>query len=381
MPEPDRVPDPVPPTRVLDDERSLIGELIGDQAEQWDLEGELPVDLLRKLGARGLLCAEVPAPLGGLGLDSGQNGELTAYVGSLCSSTRSIMTSHGMAAWMVSRFGDRAQRRACLGELTSGQLAAVGFSEPGAGSDLAAMQTRIRRDGDSVVVTGEKKWVTGARYADHLLILGRQGEEAGVVVVPASAPGVELVPITTPVLGCRAAGHWNIRLNDVRLPADHLLGGGGQDLSMLFTTALSYGRISVAWGCTGIVRACLKAATEHARHRQQFGKPIGEHQLVARHLAELLVAEQVSTRVCEHASAAWQSFAPEMVMATVLAKHVSAGQAAHSAAAAVQVLGSAGAMDGHVVARAYRDAKLMEIIEGSNEMCQLILAEHALASR
>jgi len=365
-------------TLVLDD-RALIGELIGDQAEEWDLSGELPIDLLRKLGAKGLLCAEVPEIAGGLGMDSGQSGELTAYVGSLCSSTRSIMTSHGMAAWMVSRFGDRAQRREFLEELTSGQLAAVGFSEPDAGSDLAAMRTRVRREGDGIVITGEKKWVTGARYADYLLILGRFEDAGAVVVVPVTAPGVELIPIASPVLGCRAAGHWNVRLDEVRLPAEHLLGGGGQDLSMLFTTALSYGRISVAWGCTGIVRACLKAAAEHARTREQFGKPIGEHQLVGRHLAELVVAEQISTRVCEYASTAWQSFSPDMVIATVLAKHVSAGQAARSAATAVQVLGSAGATDGHVVARAYRDAKLMEIIEGSNEICQLILADHAMS--
>lgn len=366
-------------TRQLDDGRALIGELIADHAERWDLAGELPIDLLRKLGAWGLLCAEVPSAAGGLGLDSGTSGELTAYVGSLCGSTRSIMTSHGMAAWMVSRFGDRAQRRDYLAELTSGQLAAVGFSEPDAGSDLAAMRTRVHIEGDTVVVTGEKKWVTGARYADYLLILGRQDDGGAVVVVPTSAPGVELIPIPTPALGCRAAGHWHVRLNDVRLPVSHLLGGGGQDLSMLFTTALSYGRISIAWGCTGIVRACLRAATEHAKHREQFGKPIGEHQLVGRHLAELVVAEQITTRVCEHASAAWQAFAPDMAVSTVLAKHVSAGQAAHSAATAVQVLGSAGAMDGHVVARAYRDAKLMEIIEGSNEICQLILADHALS--
>ena len=366
-------------TQQLEDGRALIGELIADHAEDWDLRGELPIDLLRKLGAWGLLCAEVPSVAGGLGLDSGKSGELTAYVGSLCGSTRSIMTSHGMAAWMVSRFGDRAQRRDYLAELTSGQLAAVGFSEPDAGSDLAAMRTRIRLEGDTIVVTGEKKWVTGARYADYLMILGRQDDGGAVAVVPTSAPGVELIPIPRPALGCRAAGHWHVRLNDVRLPASHLLGGGGQDLSMLFTTALSYGRISIAWGCTGIVRACLRAATEHAKHREQFGKPIGQHQLVGRHLAELVVAEQITTRVCEHASAAWQAFAPDMAVSTVLAKHVSAGQAAHSAATAVQVLGSAGAMDGHVVARAYRDAKLMEIIEGSNEICQLILADHALS--
>jgi methoxymalonate biosynthesis protein len=95
-------------------------------------------------------------------------------------------------------------------------------------------------------------------------------------------------------------------------------------------------------------------------------------------LAELMIAEQVSTRVCEHASRCWESASPDMVVASVLAKHVSAGHAARSAAAAVQVLGAAGTQDGHLVARAYRDAKLMEIIEGSNEICQLILAQHAL---
>ncbi len=144
--------------------------------------------------------------------------------------------------------------------------------------------------------------------------------------------------------------------------------------------ALAYGRFSVAWGCVGILRACLRASAEHARSRQQFGTPLGQHQLIARHLADLLVAEQVATRACEHASHCWDAGSPDVVIATVLAKHVSAGHAARGAASAVQVLASAGARDGHVVARAYRDAKLMEIIEGSNEICQLILSQHVLTT-
>jgi methoxymalonate biosynthesis protein len=360
-------------------EQAFVSELVGDQAGRWDLAGELPAEILRKLGAHGLLCAEVPAVYGGPGAASRHNGELTAHVGSLCSSLRSVMTSQGMAAWTIQRLGDRDQRRRYLADLTSGQLAAVAFSEPGAGSDLSALQTTIRAEGDAVVVDGEKTWTTGARYADVLVVLGRQDEGAAFAVVPADAPGVSLEPVAAP-MGCRAAGHSHVRLDHVRLPASSVLGGGGQSLPLLFTTALSYGRISVAWGCTGIVRACLAAATRHARRREQSGKPIGQHQLVARHLAELLIAEQVSTRVCEHASQCWQDTSPDLIMASVLAKHVSAGHAARSASTAVQVLGSAGAQDGHVVARAYRDAKLMEIIEGSNEICQLLLAQHALAT-
>jgi methoxymalonate biosynthesis protein len=358
-------------------ERAIVGELVGNQPGSWDLAGELPAGLLHKLGAQGILCAEVPAAFGGLGASSRDNGELTAYVGSLCSSLRSVMTSHGMAAWTIQRSGDRDQQRRYLADLTSGQLAAVAISEPGAGSDLSALQTRIRPSGDSVVLDGQKIWVTGAQYADVLVVLGLHGDGAAVVVVPASAPGVHVEPIAD-ALGCRAAGHAHVRFDGVRLPASAVLGGGGQPLSLLFTMAISYGRISVAWGCVGIVRACLFAATAHARRREQSGKPLGQHQLVARHLAEIFIAEQVSTRVCEHASQCWESGSPDMVVAAVLAKHVSAGHAARSAAAAVQVHGSAGARDGHVVARAYRDAKLMEIIEGSNEICQLILAQHAL---
>jgi methoxymalonate biosynthesis protein len=363
----------------LASERALVGELAGDQPAEWDLAGELPADLLRKLGAEGILCAEVPAAFGGLGASSQDNGELTAYTGGLCSSLRSVMTSQGMAAWTIQRFGDRGQRRRYLADLTEGRLAAVAFSEPEAGSDLSAMRTQIRPSGDSVVIDGQKMWVTGARYADLLVVLGLHGDGAAAAVVPADAPGVHVQPVADPT-GCRAAGHSHVRLDGVRLPASCVLGGGGQSLSLLFTTALSYGRMSVAWGCTGIVRACLRAATSHAKHREQAGKPLAQHQLVARHLAELLVAEQVSTRVCEHASRCWDSASPDMAVAAVLAKHVSAGHAARAAAAAVQVLASAGAQDGHVVARAYRDAKLMEIIEGSNEICQLVLAQHALTT-
>jgi methoxymalonate biosynthesis protein len=370
---------PAMPDQDLAGERAVIGELVGDQPGAWDLAGELPAGLLRKLAAMGLLCAEVPAAFGGLGFASRLNGELTAYVGSLCGSLRSIMTSQGMAAWTVQRFGDLDQRRRHLAELTSGQLAAVAFSEPGAGSDLSAIATQIRLSGDEAVVDGQKMWVTGARYADLLLVLGRYQDAAAIAVVPATAQGVRVEPVADP-LGCRAAGHAMVSLDNVRLPVSCLLGGGGQALPLLFTTALCYGRMSVAWGCVGIIRACLTAAAGHAEQREQAGKPLAGHQLVARHLAGLLVAEQVSTRICEHASECWQTSSPDLAIAAVLAKHVSAGHAARAAGTAVQVLASAGALDGHAVARAYRDAKLMEIIEGSNEICELILAGHVLAT-
>lgn len=363
----------------MNDREALVSELVADRAAAWDLSGLIPVELLRKLGEAGLLCCEVPEQYGGLGLSSLDNGRFTAHVGSLCSSLRSVMTSQGMAAWTIQRLGSARQRADYLPRLTSGTLAAVGFSEPQAGSDLSAISTEIRTDGDSVVIDGRKVWVTAAHYADLLVVFGRYGDGAAAAVVPADAPGVTVERVADP-LGCRAAGHAGIRLDSVRLPRECVLGGAGAELTMLVTAALSYGRMSVAWGCVGILRACLAASSRHAKSREQFGRPLAQHQLVGGHLADLLVAEQTATRVSEHASRCWDDGSPDMVAATVLAKHVAATQAASAAATAVQVLASAGASDGHLVARAYRDAKLMEIIEGSNELCRLMLAQQALSA-
>ncbi|MFF7473115.1 acyl-CoA dehydrogenase family protein [Streptomyces sp. NPDC008092] len=355
-----------------------VTELVGDRAGHWDRTGLIPHELLRKMSARGMLCAQVPQEYGGLGLNSARGGEFTAHVGSLCSSLRSVMTSQGMAAWAVQRLGDARQQTELLSGLVGGRLAAVGFSEAGAGSDVSAMTTTVRPDGDDVVVNGTKVWITAAHYADELVVFGRYGDGGAAVVIPADTPGVTVERVPDP-LGCRAAGHSTIRLADVRVPAHRLLGGAGMPLPMLVTLVLAYGRMSVGWGCVGILRACLAAAGAHARSRRQFGKPLGEHQLVGRHLAELLVSEQTATRACEHASALWDANATDAVTAVVLAKHVGATQAARGAAAAVQVLASAGADNSGLVARAYRDAKLMEIIEGSSELCQVMLAEHVLS--
>ncbi|MFJ2773101.1 acyl-CoA dehydrogenase family protein [Streptomyces sp. NPDC087300] len=360
-----------------DELRALISAEIGDRAAGWDLAGAIPAEVLRGLGAKGALCAEVPAEYGGRGLTGLAGGELTAHAGALCSSLRSVMTSQGMAAWTIQRFGTRRQRAEELTRLTQGGLAAVAFSEPQAGSDLSAIATTIVDDGDDVVLNGHKVWSTAAAYADVVVVFGRYQDGAAAVVVPTTTPGVTVRPVAQP-LGCRAAGHADVLLDDVRLPATRVLSGASQSLGLLTTIALTYGRLSVAWGCVGIIRSCLHAAASHARTREQFGKPLAQHQLIARHLSELVVAEQTATRVCEHAAGCWDSRSAELSHASVLAKHVAAGQATHAASTAVQVLASAGSVDGEPVARAYRDAKLMQIIEGSDEICQLILAERAL---
>jgi methoxymalonate biosynthesis protein len=355
----------------------MLHKLVGDDAGDWDRRGRLPVEVLRQLGAAGVLCAQVPPEHGGPGLSSLANGELTAAAGALCGSVRSVMTAHGMAAWTVDRHASAEARARLLSRLTGGELVGVALSEPDAGSDLSAIGTELRADGDGFVLSGHKVWVTGAGYADAVLVFARHGAAGAIALVPTSADGVRITPMPEP-LGCRAAGHSAVILDDVRLPADAVI-CAGSPLSWLVTSALAYGRLSVAWGCVGILRACRTAAVRHARTRVQSGRRLVEHQLVARHLAELWAGEQTAQHACEHASRCWDEGSVELVGAAVLAKYVSAGLAARGASSAVQVLGSAGVPDGHVVARGYRDAKLMELIEGSTEICQLLLADQAVA--
>ena len=179
------------------------------------------------------------------------------------------MTSQGMAAWTVQRMGSPEQRAAYLSRLAGGQLAAVAFSEPGAGSDLSAMQTRIRRGARRSRHRRPEGLDDRAPPATPISSSWPGGFEDGTgaaVMVPTDAPGVTIRPVAGPS-GCRAAGHADVHLDLVRLPcSDALLGGGGQPLSLLCTTALAYGRMSVAWGCVGILRGCLAAAVEHASH-------------------------------------------------------------------------------------------------------------------
>lgn len=356
-----------------------VETLVGEDAGGWDLAGAIPRDVVAAASSAGVLCPQVDPQYGGLGYSSMECGELTALLGSRCSSLRSLATSQGMVAWTVGRFGDPGQRKSYLTALTSGTTAAVAFSEPQAGSDLAAMSTRIRRDGDTVVVDGLKVWTTGAAYAGYILVFGLFDDGAAAAMVPADAPGVGIEPVSAP-MGCRAAGHAQVRLENVRLPAEALLSGAGMPLSFLVTTALTYGRLSVAWGCVGIIRSCLRAAAVHARQREQFGVRLADHQMVAAHLSEIYVAERTSTAICEQASRSLDGAKPDFGAAAVLAKQVAATSAVRSASAAVQVLGSAGAQDGHPVARAYRDAKLMELIEGTTELSAVMLAQQAMAA-
>jgi methoxymalonate biosynthesis protein len=349
------------------------------EADQWDRDGSIPADVIAEFAGRGLLGAQIDTAYGGLGLSALENGHLTASVGEVCSSLRSVFTSHGMASSAVQLFGNPAQREHYLSLLASaGAIGATAFTEPDAGSDLTAMRTQITVQGDSVTVDGDKRWVTAGAYASHLAVFGRHGNGGAVVMVPLDAAGVRIEERPAP-MGCRAAGHVHVTLRDVVLPISALLTRSKEaPLGFLVSRTLAYGRMSVAWGCVGVLRACLAAAARRSIDRVQFGRPIAQHQLVARHIAELRIAEHTATLACERAAEGVDARSPEAHIDVVLAKHIAARSSVAGASRAMQVLASAGMDDAGLISRAYRDSKVMELIEGSNEICELMLAEDTI---
>jgi alkylation response protein AidB-like acyl-CoA dehydrogenase len=286
-----------------------------------------------------------------------------------------------LVAHTIQRWGDPDQRARWLPKLATGEVkAAFCLTEPEVGSDGASVETSVRASDNGWVVDGTKLWVTGGRIADLFLVIGRHADGPVATLVERDAPGVTVDPVTGQ-LGLRAAMLADVRLADVVVPHAALLGRPGFGWSHVAATALDHGRHSVAWGCVGICRSCVEVAADYAVTRRQFGQPLAHHQLVRRMIADMTTDLAAAESLSERASTRRQSRAPSALHDTMVAKYFASGAAARASAQAVQILGAVGTSPRYPVERHFRDAKIMQIIEGSDQMQQLTIAELALRGR
>lgn len=361
-----------------DEFRSFSAAEIVPRAVSFDRAGEVPDDLVEGLAAAGYLGAVVPEPFGGPGMDEVTYGLLCEEVGAGCSSVRSLLTVQNMVAAAIARWGSSEQKDSLLPRLASGDTVA-GFclTEPGTGSDAGSVSTRFEDDGDDWVVTGHKLWVTFARRAGVFLVVGRS--EAGPVaaLVPGSCEGLSLRPVDGQ-LGLRAALLAEVVLDGCRVPKDATVGRPGFGFSHVASTTLDHGRYSVAWGCVGIARACLDASAAYAARRVQFGARLSEHQLVRRLISDMQVATDAARLMCVEAGRLRARSDPGSIEATIAAKYFASTILPRVTNDAVQVHGANGVDPAYGVERHFRDAKIMQIIEGTDQMHQLALAEIAL---
>lgn len=357
---------------------AFVDDAVVPHADRFDREERLPRALVERMAAEGLLGVFAPEEAGGSGDDMVVQGLLCEEVGRGSGSLLSLFTVHGMACSVLARWGTAAQKDAWLPRLARGEaLGAFALTEPEIGSDARNIASHARRDGDGWRLSGRKKWISCARIADVILVVAQTDEGAATFLVETSAPGVEVRPIHG-LLGFRSAMLGEVVLEDVALPAAALVGRPGFGFSHIAGTALDHGRFCIAWGCVGLAQACVDASLSYAVRRQQFGQAIAGHQLVQGMLADMITDTKAARALCMAAADRRAARDPAAIMEIATAKYFAARTAMRVASDAVQIHGANGCSEDYPVQRHFRDAKIMEIIEGSNQIQQMIIARHGL---
>ncbi|WP_103502577.1 MULTISPECIES: acyl-CoA dehydrogenase family protein [unclassified Streptomyces] len=375
-------PPAAPPSRALPtidraSARAFADEFITPVADAYDRAGAVPEEIQERIGERGLWAPFLPARYGGRDLDMVTLGAVHEEMGRACSSVRSLLTVHTMLAWALKRWGSEEQIERWAPDVATGEVrGAFCLSEPGAGSDAAGISTNVRPHKGGWLLNGRKKWITGGQRADLYLVFARNESSIVALLVPRTAPGVSVTPIDD-MLGTRASLIAEVGFDDVELGPDALLGPSSFASGMVLSGTLDLGRYSVACGSVGIVQAALEACAHYTTHRTVGGSRLRDLDLIRAKLSDMVTDVRAARLLCERAGELKDADDPATLMATWIAKYFASTAAARHSTEAVQVHGANGMSADYPVARLYRDAKVMEIIEGSNEIQRITIADEA----
>ena len=357
--------------------RAFVAEQIVPHADRYDREEQIPSELIKKLARERYLGALIPEEEGGRGMDLITYGLLTEEIGRGCSSVRSLLTVHDMVAQAVVRWGNREQRKCWLPRLASGEtIAAFALSESNVGSDARSVETTASLEGETYVLNGKKKWTTFGQIADLFLVFAQHQGQPCALLVERNTPGLWVEPIFG-MLGTRASMLAELHFDNCRVPKENLVGRVGFGFSHVVCYALDLGRYSVAWGCVGIGQACLDACLRYTSERKQFGVDLKDHQLIQRMITEMVTQVRAARLLCYQAGCAKQSADPRVFMDTAIAKYFASRMATQVSSDAVQMHGANGCSGDYPLQRYLRDARIMEVIEGSTEIQQIAIAKYA----
>jgi alkylation response protein AidB-like acyl-CoA dehydrogenase len=356
--------------------REFAEREIAPHARDWDRAEEIDRSLVPKLADAGYLGAGWDEDYGGSGLDVLSYALVVEELGKADSSVRGIVSVNvGLVGKTIARFGTEEQKREWLPKLATGEaLGCYALTEPGCGSDAAALVTRAERDGGDWLLTGSKTFITLGSWASIALVFARTGGEGpkGITcfLVPTGADGFESRPIKGK-LGLRAQDTAELSLDGVRVPDENRLGelDAGFRVAM---SALDVGRISLAAGCVGIAQGCLDASIRYARERSAFGRAIAGFQLVQELLAEIAV-ETDAARLLAWRAAALADAHVQHTLESSVAKLYASEVSVRAANNAVQVFGGYGYIDEYPVGKYLRDARVTTLYEGTSQIQKLII--------
>jgi len=342
-------------------------------AAEWDRTGHFARDMIDELGRLGFLGMSAPEEFDGMGLDS------VTYLLALeeiaaadAAIALSLSIHNAIPTTMLVRHGSRTQRERWLRPMARGELlAGFALSEPESGSDSAALRTRAVRDGNEWVLAGAKAWATNGGTADLMVVMDRTGQGICAFIVPTDVAGYRPGK-PEDKMGLRASNTVALALEDVRLPADHLVGEEGAGFGYAME-ALDVGRLGIAAQALGIARRALEHSVAYCGERKQFGQALREFQAVQFRLADMATRVEAA-RALTHAAAARRDRGEEITMAASMAKLFASETAMWVTTQAVQLFGGYGYMRDFPVEKLFRDAKVTEIYEGTSEIQRIIVA-------
>lgn len=362
--------------------RGFTAQAITPHAARWDQEHHYPVDVWKAAGELGLGAIYVSPDNGGTGLGRLEAALVMEAMAYGCPATSAFISIHNMAAWMVDRFGSADLQGRWLPRLvTMEAIASYCLTEPGSGSDAAALTTTARRDGDDYILNGTKQFISGAGYNDLYLVMARTGE-AGPRGISCFAveKGMAGLSFGRPEdkLGWNASPTAQVILEDVRVPAANLLGGEGQGFRIAMA-GLDGGRLNIAACSLGGAQRCLDEAITYVKDRRQFGQPIANFQNTQFTLADMATDLEAARALLYIAAAKVTAGAPDKTRFAAMAKRLASDNGSTIVDKALQLFGGYGYLKDYPVERFWRDLRVHRILEGSNEVMRMIIARDLLA--
>ena len=372
----------------LSEEQAALRDLMRDfarksitpVAREWELAGRYPEEIVEEMKAMGLFGMLVPEQYGGIAIDAVSYAVVFEEISKAWMGVAGILGSHSLATLMLARYGTPAQQARWLPELATGKRrSGIALTEPQAGSDLQGIVTVARRDGDHYVVNGAKTWITNARHADPLPVLvktdpGAEPRHRGmsVLMIEQGTPGFT-VGKDLDKLGYKGPESSEVFLSDCRVPVENLLGGEeGRGLQQALS-ALEFGRVNIAGRAVGVAQAGLDRSLVYARERHAFGRPIAEFQAIQLKLADMATEVQAARLLTWWAATALDS-GRRADLETGIAKLYASEACIKVSLEAMRIHGGYGYSTEYEIERFYRDAPLMAIGEGTNDILRTVIA-------